>query len=61
MPPTYVHLQAPEPPPAGDDGVGVTANKPWKPRPKRGAEAAEPPYSGSRRFRERAGHNLSER
>lgn len=31
-------------PPAGDDPIGVTANKPWKPRPKRGAEAVEPPY-----------------
>jgi elongation factor G len=29
-------------PPAGDDRVGVTANKPWKPKPKRGAEAVEP-------------------
>jgi elongation factor G len=30
-------------PPAGDDPIGITANKPWKPRPKRGAEAVEPP------------------
>jgi elongation factor G len=31
-------------PPAGDDRVGVTANKPRKPKPKRGAEAVEPPW-----------------
>ena len=29
-------------PSAGDDAVGVTANKPWKPKPKRGAESVEP-------------------
>ena len=29
--------------PAGDDHVGVTANQPWKPKPKRGAEALKPP------------------
>jgi elongation factor G len=34
-------------PPAGDDSVGVTANKPWKPKPKRGAEAIEPPWLDS--------------
>jgi elongation factor G len=34
-------------PPAGDDRVGVTANKPWKPKPKRGAEAVEPPWPDS--------------
>jgi elongation factor G len=34
-------------PPAGDDSVGVTANKPWKPKPKRGAEAVEPPWLDS--------------
>ena len=39
--------QAPGLPPIEDDGIGVTANKPWKPKPKRGAEAAELPYSGS--------------
>lgn len=39
--------QAPGPPPADDDGIGVTANKPWKPKPKHGAEAAELPDSGS--------------
>jgi len=39
--------QAPDLPPIEDDGIGVTANKPWKPKPKRGAEAAEPPYSPS--------------
>jgi elongation factor G len=39
------YSQAPGSPPVGDDGVGVTANKPWKPRPKRGAEAAEPPFT----------------
>jgi elongation factor G len=39
--------QAPSLPPSEDDGIGVTANKPWKPKPKRGAEAAELPYSGS--------------
>lgn len=37
--------QAPSPPPAGDDRIGVTANRPWKPKPKRGAEAAQPPWS----------------
>jgi elongation factor G len=31
-------------PSAGDDRIGVTANKPWKPKPKRGAEAVEPPW-----------------
>lgn len=36
--------QAPGLPPVEDDGVGVTANKPWKPKPKRGAEAVEPPW-----------------
>ena len=36
--------QAPGPPPSGDDRIGVTANKPWKPKPKRGAEAAQPPW-----------------
>ena len=30
--------------PAGDDRIGVTANKPRKPKPKRGAEAVEPPW-----------------
>jgi translation elongation factor EF-G len=39
--------QAPGVPPAGDDRVGVTANKPWKPKPKRGAEAVEPPWPDS--------------
>jgi elongation factor G len=39
--------QAPGLPPIEDEGIGVTANKPWKPKPKRGAEAAELPYSGS--------------
>jgi len=39
--------QAPGLPPVEDDGVGVTANKPWKPKPRRGAEAAELPDSGS--------------
>jgi elongation factor G len=34
-------------PPAGDDRVSVTANKPWKPKPKRGAEAVEPPWPES--------------
>lgn len=38
--------QAPGLPPVDDDGAGVTANKPWKPKPKRGTEAAELPYSG---------------
>ena len=41
------YKQAPGLPPVEDDGVGVTANKPWKPKPKRGAEAAELPDSGS--------------
>ena len=31
-------------PPAGDDRIGVTANKPWKPKPRRGAVAVEPPW-----------------
>ena len=31
-------------PPAGDDLIGVTANKPKKPKPKSGAEAVEPPW-----------------
>jgi len=35
--------QASGPPPTGDDRIGVTANKPWKPKPKHGAEAAQPP------------------
>lgn len=39
--------KAPDLPPVEDDGIGVTANKPWKPKPKSGAEAAELPYSGS--------------
>ncbi len=30
--------------PAGDDRIGVTASKPWKPKPKLGAEAVEPPW-----------------
>jgi elongation factor G len=30
--------------PAGDDRIGVTANKPRKPKPKHGAEAVEPPW-----------------
>ena len=30
-------------PPTGDDQVGVTAKKPWKPKPKQGAEALQPP------------------
>jgi elongation factor G len=34
-------------PPAGDDRIGVTANKPWKPKPKRGTEAAQPPWMDS--------------
>lgn len=38
--------QASDLPPTGDDSVGVTANKPWNPKPKRGAEAAEPPFAG---------------
>jgi len=29
---------------AGDDRAGVTANKPRKPKPKRGTEAVEPPW-----------------
>jgi len=35
--------------PEGDDNrIGVTANRPWKPRPRQGAEAAQPPSpSGS--------------
>jgi elongation factor G len=39
--------QAPGLPPAGDDGVGVTAKKPWKPKPKCGADAVEPPWPDS--------------
>jgi len=39
--------QAPGPPQGGDDRIGVTANKPWKPKPKRGAEAVEPPWEDS--------------
>jgi elongation factor G len=39
------YQQAPGLPPIEDDGIGVTANKPWKPKPKRGAKAAEWPYS----------------
>jgi len=39
--------QAPGLPPAGDDRIGVTANKPWKPKPKHGAEAVEPPWEDS--------------
>ncbi len=31
-------------PSGDDDGIGVTANKPWKPKPKRGAVAVEPPW-----------------
>lgn len=34
-------------PSVGDDGIGVTANKPWKPKPKRGAAAVEPPWAES--------------
>ena len=34
-------------PAAGDDHIGVTANKPWKPKPRRGAVAVEPPWSES--------------
>ena len=34
-------------PSAGDDRIGVTANKPWKPKPKRGGQAAEPPWEES--------------
>jgi elongation factor G len=30
--------------PIEDDGTGVTANRPWKPKPRHGAETAEPPY-----------------
>lgn len=37
--------QAPGLPPVGDDTVGVTANKPWKPKPRRRAETAEPPIA----------------
>jgi len=36
--------QAPGLPPIEDDGIGVTANRPWKPKPRHGAETAEPPY-----------------
>ena len=36
--------QVPGPPLSGDDSVGVTADRPWKPKPKRGSEAAEPPF-----------------
>jgi elongation factor G len=32
--------QAPRLPPIEDDAIGVTANKPWKPKPKHGAAAA---------------------
>jgi elongation factor G len=32
-------------PSSGDDRIGVTANKPRKPRPKSGAAAVEPPWS----------------
>lgn len=39
--------QTPGLPPIEDEGIGVTANKPWKPKPKHGAEAAELPYSDS--------------
>ena len=35
--------QVPGIPPSGDDSVGVTGNKPWKPKPKRRSEAMEPP------------------
>jgi elongation factor G len=35
--------QSPGLPLIEDDGVGVTANKPWEPKPKRGAESAELP------------------
>ena len=38
------HEQAPDLPTAGDDRIGVTANRPWKPKPKPGAEAVEPPW-----------------
>ena len=31
-------------PSSDNDGIGVTANKPWKPKPKRGAVAVEPPW-----------------
>jgi elongation factor G len=41
------YRQVQDPPPAGDDHVGVTANKPWKPKPKRGAVAVEPPWQES--------------
>ena len=34
-------------PSAGDDRIGVTANKPWKPKPKRGTAAVEPPLPES--------------
>jgi len=30
-------------PSGGDDRIGVTANRPWKPKPKSGAAAVEPP------------------
>jgi elongation factor G len=39
-----MYEQASGPPPTGDNRIGVTANRPWKPKPKHGAEAAQPPW-----------------
>lgn len=41
------YRQAHDRPSDGDDRVGVTANKPRKPKPKSGAVAAEPPWPDS--------------